>query len=156
MPRRSTHLTIGILVSIGFSLLLQSSEEPDEARWWRALGATGGGALGSVLPDVLEPAASLGPNHRGLMHSVTVAVLGGSLSWREGVRQLGDSANEAFRMAHDPARPLKARAAHVWDARLGWFMQGGLLGFGLGYGSHLLLDGRTVKSLPLIGLKRTA
>jgi hypothetical protein len=156
MPRRSTHLWVGVLASVSVSLLAHGPEDPDEARWWRGLGATGGGALGSVLPDVLEPSTKFGPNHRGMMHSIALAVLGGRLDWRAGLRQLRDSGLAAYRRSQDLTISPEARASSLTDARWGWVLQGALLGFGVGYGSHLLLDGATPKSLPIVGLKLSA
>ena len=156
MPRRSTHLAVGILGSVFCAALLHADEEPEEARWWRVLGASGGGAFGSILPDVLEPAAELGPNHRGVMHSIALAVVGGRLHWRQGLRQLRDSATAAYRQSQDLATSIEIREARLIDARWGWIAQGALLGFAVGYGSHLLLDGATRKALPLLGLQRSA
>lgn len=156
MPRRSTHLAVGILGSIACAVLLHADGEPDEARWWRVLGASGGGAVGSILPDLLEPSAELGPNHRGLMHSVALAVVGGRLDWRQGLRQLRDAAIASYRQSQDLATSIQIREARLVDARWAWVAQGALLGFAVGYGSHLLLDGGTRKSLPLLGLRLSA
>ncbi len=81
------------------------------------------GAYMGKLPDWLEPAAH--PNHRQFFHSVAVLV-----ACAYGIKKLYDWEPEA--------------QEKVWLRRL-------LLVGGVAYISHLVLDGMTPKSLPLIG-----
>jgi len=81
-----------------------------------------GGAFGGRLPDMLEPAVH--PNHRGLLHSIAAL---GIAAWT--VREL---------WLWQPTEPLQKTLRAV------------LIGIAVGYGTHLLVDSATPKSIPLI------
>lgn len=80
------------------------------------------GAFGGKLPDLFEPATS--PNHRKFLHSL--CFLAGVCY---GVKRIYDWQPEDL---------------------LGKIVKYALLACGIGYISHLALDARTPKSLPLI------
>jgi membrane-bound metal-dependent hydrolase YbcI (DUF457 family) len=75
----STGATIGAITSFLIDLAAQNKKiqngEQFQIDWNRCLGTaligTGLGAIGGVLPDILEPASH--PHHRKLFHSITTA-----------------------------------------------------------------------------------
>lgn len=81
------------------------------------------GAVGGRLPDLLEPATN--PNHRQFFHSILV---------------LGTICVSMYEI-------------YQWspESNLEKFIRGFLLKLFGAYGSHLLLDMRTPKGLPLVG-----
>lgn len=83
----------------------------------------GVGYFGGRIPDLLEPATN--PNHRRFFHCVLVLLL---IAY--GIKLLMD-----WKPKDNAERILK----------------GVLIATGIGYLSHLALDGMTPKSLPLLG-----
>jgi inner membrane protein len=106
----------------GIGICLKNNEDRPDEQCDLMLAGLLGGALGK-LPDRLEPA--IHPNHRQFFHSVAVFI-----ACTYGVKKLFDWEPDTQEM--------------VWLRRL-------LLVGGAAYLSHLLLDGMTPKSLPLIG-----
>ncbi len=80
------------------------------------------GALAGPLPDALEPA--LNPNHRGICHGWACAAL----------------------IAYGMYQAYRWEPADEWGRFFRWL---GLIG-GAAYLSHLALDARTPKGLPVI------
>jgi hypothetical protein len=110
------------------------------------------GYLGGRAADLLEPASH--PNHRGPAHSAAVGV---------GLFALArsDSATEWARRCRFRAAECRLRAESAADdplARFGWLLAEffwlslatALKTFVAGYVSHLVLDARTARSLPLL------
>jgi len=81
-------------------------------------------AIFAKLPDILEPSLN-NPHHRQLFHSVMVLV---------GI-----------------GYGLKKTYDYVPKNNMGKLMRALALSAGVGYVSHLLLDGVTPRSLPLVG-----
>jgi len=109
-----------------------------------------GGALGGMMPDVLEPATS--PNHRKLAHSVVMLgtlTLARVVEWQTGCRRRAaeDAEVASSLLLGSKARADAELAAVVWS-----FFAGFIAGFVAGYASHLGLDATTLRSLPLLGL----
>lgn len=83
MPNYKKHLstgaTIGAVRSFLINLAIQNKRiqkgEQTQIDWNRTIGNSllglGVGAVGGVLPDILEPATN--PNHRKVFHSLTTA-----------------------------------------------------------------------------------
>lgn len=147
MPNRRVHVTAGVITGLGAGLVT-ARELPQEHQLIHVTFAALGGVVGSMLPDVIEPATS--PNHRGAFHSL-LAVAG---------LTAGATADWAAR-CHGRAAECDARAAgcqvgsreRTDEERkaLGFRALAGLIvGLLAGYGSHLLLDSTTARSLPLI------
>ena len=67
---RSTHLFTGVLVFIGFSLVLEAVNKTHGFPWIYGLIIV---SIGSILPDILEPATSW--RHRGIFHSMRVLLI---------------------------------------------------------------------------------
>jgi membrane-bound metal-dependent hydrolase YbcI (DUF457 family) len=106
----------------GIGICLKNNDDHPEDQFDPVLAGLFGGAMGKI-PDWIEPATN--PNHRQFFHSVVVLV-----GCTYGVKKLYE---------WKPDTQEK-----VWLRRF-------LLVGGVAYLSHLLLDGVTPKSLPLIG-----
>ena len=106
----------------GVSICLKNNSDNPESRFDPIIAGLLGASMGK-LPDQLEPA--IHPNHRQFFHSVAVLV-----ACVYGVKKLYDWKPDA--------------PATVWLRRV-------LLVGGAAYASHLVIDGVTPKSLPLIG-----
>ncbi len=125
MPNFQEHSNTGIFTGLlyGFARSLYHQKTGEKIDWQKvwasALIGACGGFVGSMIPDVLEPA--IHPNHRGLAHSVAA---GGGVGFQTVQWWLnhGQSTDAKFLF-------LEACA--------------------VGYLSHLLLDGRTPKGLPI-------
>lgn len=105
--------------------------------------------IGSCTPDWLEPADS--PEHRGFCHSY----IGGSLVAAVALKAVSELRKELAELEAAciwyrengrlvPAEDLSSYQVLRWILCL-------VVGFSFGYGSHLVLDGMTPKSLPLLG-----
>lgn len=107
-----------------------------------------GGSIGGAAPDWLEP--GIHPNHRNVFHSLLV---GGGIT----AAALADC--QAFCHRASMACLHRAQCAPPGSSAreteqlkaTGWTILAGLIvGFLAGYVSHLALDARTAKSLPLL------
>jgi membrane-bound metal-dependent hydrolase YbcI (DUF457 family) len=147
MPKRRVHITAGVIAGLGAGLAT-ARQLPQEHQLVHVGFATLGGVIGSMLPDVIEPATS--PNHRGSFHSLLAA---GGLT--------AATAADWSARCHRRAAECDARAAQCQvgshersDQELKALcfraLAGLIIGLIAGYGSHLLLDSTTSRSLPLI------
>lgn len=153
MARYRTHRLVGGLAG-GVTAGVVARNQP--AGWALAeiAGGTVGGIAGGILPDWLEPA--LGSYHRSFFHSIAAAAAAGSLTH-----------NVLFRTAEGPIQQLRAKADELaerscieQDPMIALFLfltacaarmlAGAISGFVAGYGSHLILDAATARSLPLV------
>jgi len=121
MANRNFHLTIGG-ISGGGRYLLDISNKKENIHIGELMASILGGVLGGVIPDYLDPPTS--PNHRALAHSVS---LGGGLIYK---------IDYIFKFIDDLDIPC--------------FIKCFLKSFIVGYLSHLVVDSRTTKSLPLL------
>jgi len=67
---RTTHLVIGLLAFVAYSVVLDTLNKTAGFPWVIGLIVV---CLGSVLPDILEPARSW--RHRGMFHSLGALVI---------------------------------------------------------------------------------
>ena len=145
-----THRAVAIPAGICISLF-QSKGEPLVDRIIEAAGAGCGAPIGAIIPDRLDPLNN-GPNHRSWVPSVSLTMAGGHL-----IRQKLSEAQQYLR-AQSTAHAQEAKSAtdplvRIWHILCAWlclFLAGCLAGFVVGYGSHLMLDAFTPRSLPLI------
>ncbi len=106
--------------------------------------------LGARLPDLLEPAD--GPDHRGFFHSIVfggllaIVSLNAVLHLRRELEEL-EASFSWYRVNGRPVLPEDLSSYRI----LRWILCC-VTGFSCGYVSHLVLDGMTPKSLPLLGL----
>jgi uncharacterized membrane protein YfcA len=138
MPRRDTHVTVGVAAGAVWAYYHARNEHPvDQAV--EVLGGAIGGWFGGLLPDVLDPPTT--PRHRDMAHGLVLLLLVAFASLeaeRRACRTRAESCSTAGNAAAD-LRPL------VWR-----FIAGVLTGLQAGYVSHLVLDGNTKAALPLL------
>jgi len=120
MPNRQEHVWWGVIAGLGVYATYTYFEKKEINLGHVALSALSG-ALVATVPDVLEPAKILGPNHRGIAHSL-VALAVSTI----GTKKVFDS--EEFTVEQK-------------------YIIGGLT---TAFGSHLILDSMTPKGLPLL------
>jgi membrane-bound metal-dependent hydrolase YbcI (DUF457 family) len=119
MPNSGTHLIVGGVVGLSGMIFLKWVRN-EKLTFWEGVGGVLAGCFGASLPDLLEPANS--PSHRKVLHSMTIGGAGIPFSISriyEGVWSLTQEEKDISII------------------------------FLLGYFSHLVLDGRTPKGLPM-------
>ena len=146
MPNRKTHVWSSLGVSLVLGMINQRVQKAHDRPPF-LLGATAGGAVGGMMPDVLEPATS--PCHRKVCHAILPAfavAIWAAKGWAAMLNALVAWAEEA-------PDPRDAGVNQTSFVRAGRFLVVGFA-FGLapGYGTHLVLDACTPKGLPLLGL----
>ncbi len=149
MANRRTHLAVGSASGVATAAYAARNQQP-----WdfvaEVIGGGLGGAVGSLAPDILEPA--LHSWHRSLAHSCstaaagTIAVHRGVSSWQQRCRA------EAARRDQ-----LRAASADAWSrfwhgvmAFIWGILSGFAVGSATGYLSHLVLDAGTPCGIPLL------
>ncbi len=110
-------------VAGGLCGLVVALMEQDKEKPINPLLAVGTGTIFAKLPDILEPATN--PHHRQFCHSLVV------------LASVGISVKQAFDWKPEDS--------------VGEFWRAIALCAGAAYISHLLLDGITPRSLPLVG-----
>ena len=153
MPGRRTHDIGGAVVGLGVGVV-KMDRIPADGRWAYVLGGVAGGVLGARLPDLLEPATSSW--HRGTCHSLTaLAMLGSACAAPPEVvvRHCGAlfaHAEGARGTRLAPGCDPRTASNHWWKEMLCYFLLGAIAGAAAGYLSHLVLDARTPRFLPII------
>lgn len=124
MPNFSTHCKAGLLTGAGCGLIIAIIDQKDTENfdWSKVLKYTLSGALGGLAGSILLDVfePAIHPNHRGLAHS---ALVGGGLS----VKVINNESSQSQNIESVV-----------------------LISFAAGYLSHLFLDGKTAKGLPLL------
>jgi hypothetical protein len=109
--------------------------------------------IGAWLPDALDPPNH--PHHRGIGHGCAALMGVGFFMVNSSatVDRLRSMA-EKLRAQAGALRPDDQLRAVLLDAvgLLALVLAGSITGMGVGYASHLVMDGTTPKGLPLIGL----
>lgn len=146
MPNRQEHLAIGVgVVAVLIIIIMLSSDEHSVPTLAELLGFGTGTVVGSVSPDIIEPATT--PNHRGAAHSIvalgfTAKILVDPLEeitrLRRGLREAAEL-NRAQRNRLPLGHPDRAGLWIAEQSQL--FAAGFVAGFPLGYASHLTADG---------------
>ena len=149
MPSRQTHVNFGTLVGISTATYRARSQNGICALA-EILGGAVGGRLGGQLPDRIEPATS--SYHRGPAHSYSAGAamlsLGkSSVEWCESGCRAGA---ERFRQQRHESSDNWTRILYFFCEVALHFVAGAVTGAAAGYVSHLLLDARTPRGLPLI------
>lgn len=138
MPRRSTHVTAGVVAGATWAFHHARNELPAD-QLVEVLGGAIGGWVGGVLPDLLDPPTT--PSHRHLAHGLLLLLLV-ALASLEAERQACRAG--ALSCTDDGGAWAELRP-------LAWrFSAGVLTGLQAGYVSHLVLDARTKAALPLL------
>lgn len=149
MAGRHTHLIVGATSGTAVAAYSAREQNPWNA-FAEAIGGCAGGALGSLAPDVLEPAVHSW--HRSIAHSYaaaaagTVAVRRGMSSWQQRCRAEAARHEQLARVSADTwSRFWHGLAAFLWRTAAGF-----AVGVATGYISHLALDSGTPRGLPLL------
>jgi membrane-bound metal-dependent hydrolase YbcI (DUF457 family) len=149
MPNYRTHLAAGTIAGTVTAGVL-SQGQPSATAFAEITGGLLGGAIGGIMPDVIEPATS--PNHRKIAHSMVAA---GSLAlarvteWQAACRRRAAEHSQAASLLQPGCQErADAESAAMWWSLLAGFTAG----FVAGYASHLALDALTTRSLPLTGI----
>jgi inner membrane protein len=149
MPNRRTHVDAGAIAG-SVTALMMANRQPPAIVLAETTGGLLGGALGGMMPDLLEPATS--PNHRKLAHSMVMAgtlTLAKVTEWQAVCRREAAAQGQAALQLLPGSRARSdAELAAIWWS----FLAGFIAGFFAGYVSHLALDAATTRSLPFIGL----
>ncbi len=149
MPNRDIHVPVGMTAGLVTALYL-SKDQKNEDRIWEAIGGLIGGYGGSRFPDVFESANS--PHHRAFVHSLaagtTVSVKANEATdtWVAFFREKADCIAEKRKTAN--LTDFDKLIVDIFEILLR-VAAGVGPGFVAGYGSHLVLDACTKKSLPL-------
>jgi len=149
MASGRTHKVVGVM-SGGGAALYKARRRPPRAQAMETVGGIIGGHIGGLFPDFLEPATCSW--HRSVAHSWTVLGLNATAiaRWADGWQE--HCRAEAAR--HDQlARQSPDQLQRLWHGFLTimWeLLSGFTVGFLVGYGSHLVLDAATRRSLPLL------
>lgn len=142
MPGKVVHTTAGVV--FGFPAVLACRKAVGRAiDPVLEVGMLAASALGSAVPDKLEPANC--PNHRGFWHSVAAGT-GASMLVSEclhGIRSIAESETET-RFYSSREEEYRKEVLFVLLCLLVAFL--------FGFLSHQALDGLTPASLPLLGM----
>jgi hypothetical protein len=147
MPNRKEHAVAGLIAGAVIGTIASMPLPPDK-RLSEALLVSIGAILGGVAPDVIEPATS--PQHRSTFHSVVVGGAGVAALAAQFRSRCIESANECDLQASDPTLTPQIRANAFRRAAAWRGVSALVLGFALGYASHLILDGGTSDGLCIL------
>jgi membrane-bound metal-dependent hydrolase YbcI (DUF457 family) len=128
-----------------------SGGQSPENRLLETLGGIAAGSLGGGIPDRIDPPTS--PNHRGFGHGL---LFNGAVA--TAFVTTYNLCVEKLRNNSDICRATAENSTDLWQKILCWIacagwrlLAGALSGLALGWVSHLVLDSRTPRGLPLIG-----
>lgn len=150
MPKRETHVMIGALAGSSFAAY-RGREQQLPNMLLETIGGWFGGYIGSRLPGIIEPASW--PGHREFAHSVTA---GCGIAYS--LYRLLEIWEEYFRSQAKYYNDRKSEENICWFHQLFYallevlscIVAGSLGGLGVGYLSHLALDGQTPSGMPFI------
>lgn len=143
------HRSLGGVAGGGYAAV--QARQLDGRQWlFEVLGGIGGGVLGGKLPDMIDPPTS--PRHRSIGHGVIPVT--GMTKWvsknlgaiQEKCRSAATSYETRARQETDQ---FKAFVFNILAVLLR-FLAGAVAGVVAGYLSHIVVDGFTPMSLPLI------
>lgn len=139
MPNRLAHTATGAVVGLIGASVIMLAEDPDA---WPALalGASMGGFFGAMVPDLID--LPTGPNHRSLGHSITLNAGVLFMSFWKWIPNAVESHLEKADKAEEKGNTI---GAFLWRMLAGF-----LWGLVWGHISHLVLDMRTPKRLPML------
>ncbi len=143
---RNVHTPAGVVLA---AVQVLTEADPAALPPAELAGRLVGGALGSRLPDVIDPPTH--PGHRGVGHAVVPAVIAALLILRyaPGLQDTLRSEVNAVR-ARAEQLPEDARWPYQLSAAALEFVLGLSTGLPVGYVSHLALDATTPAGLPLL------
>lgn len=141
MPGRQTHLGFGACVgAVSAFAVAQRTGSGDP--FFEGIGGALAAAFSAGLPDDLEPATS--PSHRAFAHSLAAAGM------------VSSAIPTLLRFAEECRAPYRCRPvlpasnSEAINRLLAHLAAGFAVGLAVGFLSHLALDARTPKGLPLM------
>ena len=171
MPNRKTHVQLGVTagtVAGAYRVARRRKRRPEKPvsvlhDALQIVGSGAGGYFGGRLPDVIEPATT--PNHRGPAHSFVgtgfLVRLAGNLDrWEDGWRDQAEYHGESRRRewsqfqtasAWEAVQHLIKSGLHGLAELFFALLSGIPIGVVAGYVSHVVADGFTPKSVPIVG-----
>jgi membrane-bound metal-dependent hydrolase YbcI (DUF457 family) len=136
MPNRIVHSSVGVIAGVVPVCLVGQSLTARE-NIVIATGGVFGGLLGSILPDIIDLPRSF--NHRSIGHSMCA-----NGTWLFLIlSRCQEACIDRVQFSKDAAEEGDTLKELFW-----LFLAGFILGFALGYLSHLLLDMTTPMGLP--------
>jgi hypothetical protein len=132
------------------AFLLSSGQTANDRITEFAGGAVGGFFFGR-MPDIVDTPNS--PNHRSVAHGVApcTTLMGAYASQLEQIQSFFRSCADRQEALARQASTTVAELWHYFLELLFRLLAGAAAGVLGGYGSHLVLDGLTPQSLPLVG-----
>jgi hypothetical protein len=149
VTKQSTHLMVGTVSGVGVAAYTARDQQP-----WdfvaEAIAGGLGGALGSLSPDLIEPAVHSW--HHTIAHSYMTAAVGtvtvrrSISSWQARCRTEANRRDQLRKATSDPwLRFWRGLVAFFWR-----MLSGFAVGAATGYLSHLALDAVTPRGIPLL------
>lgn len=150
MPNKGTHQAAGTLAG-GCAALILSDGQSTPNQIAECVGGAVAGCIFGRVPDWLDPPRS--PNHRSLAHGVApgTTLMGAYVSQLDSIQSFFRSHADRQDALAKQAQTTLSELWHYFLELLCRFLAGAAAGVLGGYGSHLLLDGFSPQSLPLIG-----
>jgi len=150
MPNRKTHVIVGVSTGCIVAEFRAKDEEP-LPRLLETVSGGVGGYIGSILPDIIEPALS--PRHREHFHSVLAGLLtfgGDSTLANKCITWCRSTAEYYRREQYKNTLTGIQKFFYALIEIVLRILAGMLTGLAYGYMSHLALDAFTPNSLPLV------
>lgn len=145
---RKAHVTIGTTCAL--ATVAFNKDVKDENMFQQIVGLAIGGYLGARAPDIIDPPTS--PNHRSIGHGIIPTSFGLSKvwdnvapEWETYFRKKASDYRNKYETEPDPLKKIMLWICHQFFSCLVWACKG----FVIGYGSHLVCDFSTKKSLPV-------
>ncbi|MGA1795277.1 MAG: metal-dependent hydrolase [bacterium] len=152
MPSRKTHFPVAVAIG-ALAAAARTNDKHGEFNLCVIVGGGVGASISAMWPDILEPALS--PRHRKIAHSVATGTsifklaVDAITKWESYWRRIAIQATEH---RGDPNKTPGERLMLLGVEVFASILVGLLVGLAAGYISHLVLDGFTPASLPLLGL----
>lgn len=153
MPRRAVHQPAGALASVVVAAYT-ARDQQQQNQIIEALAAGFSGWYASLLPDIIDPPTS--GNHRGVGHGAVQ----GSAGILTALQKIPEAQQHLRARAEEFSVRLRRVELGFTDPLPAWqlataellyrMFAGALVGLAVGVGSHLLLDAKTPRGLPLI------
>lgn len=144
MPNGKVHRTVGAIVGFaGVAYLIEGSLGQLSVE---IFGGVMGGILGAMMPDIIDRPDC--PQHRSIAHGVLPVGIVLFLACRYLMTCRALANDIVYSLAN--LYIISPELNHVIGQELGYMAAGGVIGFILGYASHLVLDAFTPGSLPIV------
>ncbi len=149
MPNRKVHLAVGVPAGV-IGSLVSAQRQPLRDRFLEGVGGGLGAVGGSLFPDAVDVPDS--PNHRGIAHgALPLAGLAyvGVKNLRGAQDYLRTQADRFALLCRSEADPLLSLIYGLIEVILR-VLAGAVVGFAVGYASHVALDLTTPRSVPVV------